>query len=551
MCAESLTFLGAARTVTGSKYLLEIDGRRLLVDAGMFQGEKQWRVRNWADFPVPPDTIGDIVLTHAHMDHCGYLPALVAKGFTGSVWCTAGTRDLAAIVLRDAGFLAEREARDAAAGGWSKHTPPLPIYTSADVERTLPLLRAIDFDTDADLGDGLSVRFTRAGHILGSASVTVTTRHTSVLFSGDLGRHDHPVLRPRDTPPGAPVVVVESTYGDREHPEPRNLPHEGFADAIRRTVERGGSVLVPAFAIDRTEVVLRTIAQLRAQGRIPSVPIYVNSPMATSALEVYRRATGELRPDIDIGEFARMDNVHLVTSAEESMALTSGRRRGPSIIISSSGMVNGGRVLHHLERMLPDSRNCIVLTGYQAVGTRGRALLEGATQLKMHGVYLPVKAEIVADQEFSVHGDASDLVGWIRDLDPPPTTVFVTHGEEEAAEALAARLTRELGVATVVPAYAERVLLAPGAPPRGAHGVHDGAVDVDAEGAAGVGHEDGAGAPEEGARVRAEVAPTAPVTLDAAALAGAHVATDLRVRSDEAGVIVLEGTISIRLARRT
>lgn len=348
MCADSLTFLGAARTVTGSRYLLDLDGRRLLVDAGMFQGEKQWRLRNWADFPVPPDTIGDIVLTHAHMDHCGYLPALVARGFSGAVWCTPGTRDLAAIVLRDAGFLAEREARDAAAGGWSKHTPPLPLYSGADVERTLPLLRPVEFDTDADLGDGVSVRFTRAGHILGSASVTVRTRHTSVLFSGDLGRHDHPVLRPRDTPPGAPFVVVESTYGDREHPEPRNLPHEALADAIRRTVQRGGSVLVPAFAIDRTEVVLRTLAELRAEGRIPSVPIYVNSPMATAALEVYRRASGELRPDIDIGEFTRMDNVHLVGSAEESMALTTGRHRGPSIVISSSGMVNGGRVLHHL-----------------------------------------------------------------------------------------------------------------------------------------------------------------------------------------------------------
>lgn len=538
MCADSLTFLGAARTVTGSRYLLDLDGRRLLVDAGMFQGEKQWRLRNWADFPVSPDTIGDIVLTHAHMDHCGYLPALVARGFSGAVWCTPGTRDLAAIVLRDAGFLAEREARDAAAGGWSKHTPPLPLYSGADVERTLPLLRPVEFDTDADLGDGVSVRFTRAGHILGSASVTVRTRHTSVLFSGDLGRHDHPVLRPRDTPPGAPFVVVESTYGDREHPEPRNLPHEALADAIRRTVQRGGSVLVPAFAIDRTEVVLRTLAELRAEGRIPSVPIYVNSPMATAALEVYRRASGELRPDIDIGEFTRMDNVHLVGSAEESMALTTGRHRGPSIVISSSGMVNGGRVLHHLERMLPDARNCIVLTGYQAVGTRGRALMEGARQLKMHGVYLPVKAEIVADQEFSVHADASDLLDWVRDLTPPPTTVFVTHGEESSAGALAARIDEELDLATVVPAYGERVVLASGAP--------SAAPKEDREAAP------GDSAPEPPAGSESAEVPVAAALGDgfAAGLAGAHVESDLTVRTRDAEVIVLEGSITIRLARR-
>jgi metallo-beta-lactamase family protein len=522
--APTLTFLGAARTVTGSKYLVTIGRRRILVDAGMFQGEKQWRLRNWEDFPVPPDSISDIVLTHAHMDHCGYLPALVKQGFDGPVWCTDGTRQLAAIVLRDAGFLAERDAQEAAEGGWSKHAPPLPLYTSDDVERAIPLLTAVAYDADADLGDGITVRFTRAGHILGSASVTLTTATTSILFSGDLGRHDHPVLRPLDTPAGAAYVVMESTYGDREHPEPRNLPHEGFADAIRRAVQRGGSVLVPAFAVDRTEIVLRTLAQMRQDGRIPEVPIYVNSPMASAALEVYRRSSEELRPDLDIEDFFKIPNVTEVRSADESMALTTGRHRDPCIVVSSSGMVNGGRVLHHLERMLPDQRNAVVLTGYQAVGTRGRALIDGVKALKMHGQYAPVRAEIVMDQEFSVHADASDLLDWVRALVPPPTTVFVTHGEEAAAETLASRVRSEIGCPAVVPTYRERVVL------------------TGAQYAA-------AAVPEAAAPIPPSPA-VATVTLDGMPVGGASVTTDLAVRETTDGDILLEGTITVRLRRR-
>lgn len=457
----TLTFLGAARTVTGSKYLVDVGDRRVLIDAGMFQGEKQWRLRNWDEFPVPPSSITDIVLTHAHMDHCGFLPALVRHGFDGPVWCTQGTAQLAAIVLRDAGFLAEREAKDAAEGGWSKHHPPLPIYTAADVERTLPLLTTVHFDADAQLEGGLGLRFTRAGHILGSASVTVTMPGGSLLFSGDLGRHDHPVLRPLDTPPGADWVVVESTYGDREHPEPAGLPHEDLADAVRRTVRRGGSVLVPAFAIDRTEVVLRTLSGMRQDGRIPEVPIILNSPMASAALEVYRRSPAELRPDLDMDDFFTIPNFVQVHSAQESMALTSGRRTAPTVIISSSGMANGGRVLHHLERMLPDDRNTIILTGYQAAGTRGRALAEGATHLKMRGELVPVRAEIVTDREFSVHADASDLLDWIRALAPRPDRVFVTHGEEAASDILARRIAAEIGCPSTVPHYGDECSLVP------------------------------------------------------------------------------------------
>lgn len=456
----TLTFLGAAGTVTGSKYLVDLGDRRILVDAGMFQGEKEWREMNWADFPVPPGSIDDVILTHAHADHCAYLPALVRDGFSGPVWCTEGTSKLAAIVLMDAGHLQEREALNAAEGGYSKHNPPLPLYTTADVEQTIPLFRTTAYDTDLDLGDGIAIRFTRAGHILGSSSVTLSTSEGSVLFSGDLGRHDHPVLRPRDVPPGAPFVLIESTYGDREHPEPDGPEHETMAETIRHTIARGGSVLIPAFAVDRTENVLKALTELREAGRIPmSVPIYVNSPMAVAALAVYREADsrGELRDDIEPEDFFNLRNLHEVTDAEESKQLNHPGQ--PSIIISSSGMATGGRVLHHLEAMLPDPRNSVIFTGYQGVGTRGRTLLEGATEMKFRGRYVPVKAEVVQDGEFSVHADGSDLIDWLRDLSPAPETVFCTHGEEGSAEALAARIRTELGLTVTVPRYGERVSL--------------------------------------------------------------------------------------------
>jgi len=462
MVAMSLTFLGAAGTVTGSKYLVDLPGRRILVDAGMFQGEKEWREMNWADFPVPPSSIDEIILTHAHADHCGYLPALVRDGYKGPIWCTYGTAKLASIVLMDAGHIQEREAQYAQEGGYSKHDPALPLYTVADVEKTTPLFKVVPFDTDVDLGKGIAIRMTRAGHILGSSSVTLSTPEGSVLFSGDLGRIDHPVLRPRGTPPGSPYVLIESTYGDREHPDAKGLEHEAMADAVRRTIARGGSVLIPAFAIDRTEIVLKALTELREAGRIPvDVPIYVNSPMAVAALAVYREAEGrgELRDDIQPEDFFNLSNLREITDAEDSKKLN--HPDHPSIIISSSGMATGGRVLHHLEAMLPDQRNCVIFTGYQGVGTRGRSLLEGMKQMKFRGRYVPVKAEIVSDGEFSVHADASDLIDWLRDLSPQPETVFVTHGEEGSSDAFAAKIRDELHLTVVVPRYKEKVSLTP------------------------------------------------------------------------------------------
>ncbi|HEY3436558.1 MAG TPA: MBL fold metallo-hydrolase, partial [Actinotalea sp.] len=416
--AVSLTFLGGTGTVTGSRFLVEHQGHRVLVDCGLYQGEREWRRRNWEPFPVPPASIDDVVLTHCHLDHCGYLPALVRDGFAGPIWMTEGTAALTAVVLRDSAHLTERDAEDARKGGWSRHDPPLPLYTIADAERAITQFRAVPFDTTTHVdttagpGAGLTFALTRAGHVLGSASALLDAAGSTVLFSGDLGRTDHPVLLPREAPPAATTVVVESTYGDREHPAPSGLPHEALAGAIRRTVARGGSVLVPAFAVDRTELVLRALDDLARAGRIPHVPVFVDSPMALTALGVYREAglRAELRPDVPTDITGRLP-VHEARTPEESMALN--EPRTPCIVISASGMASGGRVVHHLRHILPDRDNAVVLTGYQAVGTRGRALLDGASELKMHGRYVPVRAEIISDDEFSVHADASEILSWL------------------------------------------------------------------------------------------------------------------------------------------
>lgn len=458
----TLTFLGAAGTVTGSKFLLDLQGRRIMVDAGMFQGDREWRRRNWDDFAVDPASITDLLITHAHMDHSGYIPALVKGGFRGRILCTPGTRELAAIVLRDSANLQVNEARDAARGGYSKHNPPLPLYDEADVERSLPLFRDLDFDVDTDLGGGVHTRFTRAGHILGSASIRLwlaADPQVSVLFSGDLGRGQHPVLRPREQPEGARSVLVESTYGDREHPAGDDEDHEALAALIRRTIARRGSVLIPAFAVDRTEILIKVLGEMQHDGRIPSVPIFINSPMGAAALDVYQStgAQAELRSDIDISTLLNLPTLRDVRTKEESVALN--RPVQPCIIISASGMASGGRVVHHLRHMLPDPRNAVVFTGYQAIGTRGRSLVDGAKQVKMFGIYVPVKAEIMQDAAFSVHADASELIAWVAGLNPAPDVVYCVHGEQKSAEHLADSISEQLGLMAVVPRYGEVVRL--------------------------------------------------------------------------------------------
>ena len=464
MATTTLTFLGAAGTVTGSKHLLTIDAegtpkRRILVDGGLFQGLRNLRRRNWDPFTLAPSLIDTILLTHAHLDHCGYLPRLVRDGFQGRILCTEATKRLAEIVLRDSAYLQERDAEYARKRGYSKHNPPVPLYTVADVEVMLPQMKTVDFDTEIDLGYGTSARFTRAGHILGSASINVSTPGGDVLFSGDIGREEHAVLRSREIPAGASTVLIESTYGDRAHFEPEGESHELFAESVTRTADRGGSVLIPAFAVDRTEVVLKLIGDLQREGRIPTLPIYLNSPMALSALEIYSdpKMAEELRPDVGLEDIL-LPNLTQIRTIEESEALN--RPSEPCIIISASGMATGGRVLHHLKHMLPDPRHTVMLTGYQSVGTRGRALLDGATEIKMHGEYIPVNAEIARDEEFSVHADASELLSWLGALSEKPRIVHCVHGENDSANALAQTIRDELGIMAVVPRHEERVLVA-------------------------------------------------------------------------------------------
>ncbi|WP_461103662.1 MBL fold metallo-hydrolase RNA specificity domain-containing protein [Tessaracoccus terricola] len=452
----TLQFLGASGTVTGSKYLIEFGERRLVVDAGMYQGTKELRLRNREPFAVDAATIDFVVVTHAHADHTSYLPALVNQGFSGPIFCTEGTARLAEIVLRDSAHLQELETENAIRGGYSKHAEPEPLYTKADAERTIELFHTVDFDTDVDLGHGVVGRWTRAGHILASASVNLTVEGVGVLFSGDLGRDSHPVVRHRGTPPGAQWVLCESTYGDREHENPP-VAHVAMAEAITRTVERGGSVVIPAFAIDRTEAVLHALVALQREGRIPEVPVLVDGPMSMKALDVYRDMPEELAEGVTVDDFLGIRRLEEVRTSRQSRKAR--EQKGSRIIISSSGMLEGGRVLSWLQKLLPDPKNCVVIVGYQGEGTRGRDILEGARHVKINGRHVPVKAEIVDENEFSAHAGASELVAWVASLEPRPETVFLVHGEPGPAATLEERIESELGITTVVARHREKVLL--------------------------------------------------------------------------------------------
>jgi metallo-beta-lactamase family protein len=453
--APALTFLGAAGTVTGSKYLVEAGRRRLLVDCGLYQGEREWRRRNWESPGVEARHLDAVVLTHAHLDHCGYLPALVRRGFRGPVYTTEATAELAAIVLRDSARLQEEGASNASEQRYSKHDPALPLYTVEDAERAISAFETRAFDAPFAVA-GTDVTFARAGHILGSASVLVESGPASILFSGDLGRPTHPLLLPRAAPPRARTVVLESTYGDRTHPD-TDEEHAKLAAAVRRTIERGGTVVIPAFAVDRTEIVLLALAELARRGEIPDVPVHVDSPMALESLAVYRSAAfaGELQAD-RFDSLASLHHLGRARTRDESRRLDA--LGGPAIIISASGMATGGRVVHHLHALLPDPLNTVVLTGYQAVGTRGRALQEGAHEVKILGHYVRVRAEIVTDDGFSVHADADELVAWLLAMPEAPRTVYVVHGEPTAAEALAERVREAADCAVAVARLGERVL---------------------------------------------------------------------------------------------
>ena len=459
-----LRFLGGAGTVTGSRFLLDTKRSRVLVDCGLFQGLKKLRLRNWEPFPVDPATIDTVVLTHAHVDHCGYLPALWKLGFRGRVFATQGTRDLCEIILMDSARIQEGDAAYANRMGFSKHEPALPLYGQEDAGRVLDCFDAIPYHEARTAGDDVELRFHHAGHILGSSVVELRvegTEKSRIVFSGDLGRAEHPLLRPPADPPEAEVVVIESTYGDRSHDDTEVV--ERFAGAVSRTIGAGGTVLIPAFAVDRTELILRLLGQLAEARRVPEVPVYVDSPMASAALGVYRRAIregwDEIRPELH-GEDKPLTAGRLieVRSVEESRELT--QSEGPAIVISASGMATGGRVLHHLAARLPNTRNCVILVGYQGLGTRGRRLLEGVRVLKMLGQYVPVRAEIVDLTGFSVHADRGELVEWARRARKRPDIGFVVHGDPDASASLRDALERKLDWTAVVPQNLERVRLA-------------------------------------------------------------------------------------------
>lgn len=451
----TLTFLGAARTVTGSKHLLEVDGRRILIDCGLFQGLKELRLRNWSPMPIPPETIDSVVLTHAHIDHSGWLPRLVAQGYQGPIYCTAGTADLCGLVLPDAAHLQEEDAKFANKRGYSKHHPALPLYTEADAAEALSRLRPSPFGKQIAIGNGFEVEFINAGHLLGSAYVKLTRSDKSsagILFGGDLGRYDRPILP--DPSPGvdADVLLLESTYGDRVHPQEDD--GQTLARIVTETHARRGKVIIPAFAIGRVEELLYWLFKLEDQGRLPEVPIYVDSPMAIKGIAFYQSRTDELDKEI-LAVRRKLPRFIPVNSGRESQALVANDR--PAVIIASSGMATGGRVVHHLFAGLPDPRNTVLFVGFQAAGTRGRQLVDGARHVKIFGQHVPVHAKIEKIDGLSSHADAAEIIRWLRTFPRAPKMTYLVHGEIVAQDALRLRIEKELGWRVEVPLHGQKV----------------------------------------------------------------------------------------------
>jgi metallo-beta-lactamase family protein len=456
----SLSFLGAARTVTGSKYLLEIDSRRILVDCGQFQGLAELRRRNWAAFPVHPESVDAVVLTHAHIDHSGLLPRFVANGFKGRIICTAGTLDLCSLVLPDAGRLQEEEAKLANRRGYSKHTPALPLFTEADAQQALAQFQTVPFATPVEVAPGIQAEFINAGHLLGSAFVRVSRTSGAghrVLFGGDLGRYNRPVLPDPQPAPEAETLLLESTYGDREHPDGDELGT--LERIINETTERGGRVIIPAFAVGRVEELLYWLKRLEDQKRLKPVPVFVDSPMAVGALNFYEKHNRELDADVqsrraDVSAFS-VKRLEAVASPNQSKKITASR--GAAIVISASGMAEGGRVLHHLAACLPDPRNAIVFVGFQAEGTRGRQLIEGAKAVKIHGEMIGVSAQIAQLNSMSAHADAREIVDWLRTCPKPPAMTYLVHGEPHAQDTLKERIVSTFAWAVHIPHHGEKV----------------------------------------------------------------------------------------------
>jgi len=478
----ALTFLGAARTVTGSKYLVESGSARIMVDGGLFQGLKELRLRNWADFPVSPSSIQSIVLTHAHLDHCGYLPRLVAQGFKGRIFCTQGTQDLCGIVLPDSGRIQEEDAEYANRRQFSKHAPALPLYREVDALRAVSQLQPVGYERAMPVADGIEVEFANAGHLLGSSYVRMKIDGRTILFGGDLGRFGRPVLPDPTMADGADYLLVESTYGDRVHEQDDNGVR--LEQIVKETATRGGKLIIPAFAIGRVEELLYWVKRLEDEKRIPVLPVFVDSPMAAAALQRYSERVHELDPEMQPEErddkaphdsaaphpenvrrtIARQERdvcvfcterFRVIKSAEESKQLTASKQ--PSIVISASGMAEGGRVLHHLKAALPNAQNTVLFAGYQGAGTRGRRLVDGEKSVKIHGEWVPVAARIERLDSMSAHADSNEIMRWLGGFKTAPKRTFIVHGEPAPQDALAARITKELGWNVHAPGQGERV----------------------------------------------------------------------------------------------
>ncbi len=452
----TLTFLGGAGTVTGSKFLLQKDAHRILIDCGLFQGYKALRLRNWAALPVSPKDIDAVVLTHAHLDHSGYLPLLVRNGFKGRAICTDATAALCAILLPDSGHLQEQDAAFANRHRFSRHHPALPLYTEEDARKALDRLKPAPFDQTMELPGGARLRFVHAGHILGAASVIMEWDGRTILFSGDIGRYDDPLMPDPVTPERADYLLMESTYGDRLHD--RADPQTELAAIIGRTIHRGGTVIVPSFAVGRAQSLLYHLAQIKASGRLPPLlPVFLDSPMAIDATDIFMRHSRDHKLDRRQLE-ALHGGVRFVQTAEESKSLTANPMA--KVIISASGMATGGRVLHHLEHYAPDPRNTILFTGFQAGGTRGAAMTAGAQTIKMFGRQIPVRADVHNLSMLSAHADSGELLRWAGGLRNPPRQTFVIHGEAQSADTLRRELQDRLGWTCMAPEHGQSVELA-------------------------------------------------------------------------------------------
>lgn len=457
-----LTFLGAAGTVTGSRHVLDIDDTRMLIDCGIFQGSKEFRQKNWEPFPVPPESIQRVLLTHAHIDHTGYLPKFCREGFAGRVHCTHATAELCDFLLRDSAHLQEEDAYWANKKGFSRHKPAKPLYTVEDAEKAMTLFSPLHFGEDFYINDRLRVKFKDSGHMLGSSFIDIrraeNQKGKKILFSGDIGREARPILRDPVQVFNVDYLVLESTYGERLH-EPGS-PVDELARVITESAQRGGALVIPAFAIGRTQVLLYVIRDLEEQGKIPELPVYVDSPMAIEATEVFERRIAEL--DITSRILAlngtkifRPKTLHICKTRQESKTIND--VKGPAIIISSSGMAVGGRVLHHLAKCLPHPENTVLFIGYQAHGTRGRTLIEGGDEVKIHGRMIPVRAKVESIMGFSGHADYNEILAWLMGFNRPPEKTFIVHGEPEAAASMAEKIRSTFGWETMVPSLGDSV----------------------------------------------------------------------------------------------